>query len=67
MSAMNFVNPSSIAAAQFNGSGSYGNGGGMRVTPAAIYGLKLSTDDFNVSIYIPLLNESVSHCHFNLK
>ncbi|KAM3178744.1 hypothetical protein ACTXT7_001934 [Hymenolepis weldensis] len=47
MSARNFVNPSLIAAAQFNGSGSYGNGGGMRVTPAAIYGLKLSTDDFN--------------------
>ncbi|VUZ46672.1 unnamed protein product [Hymenolepis diminuta] len=47
MGAMNFVNPSSIAAAQFNGSGSYGNGGGMRVTSAAIYGLKLRTDDFN--------------------
>ncbi|VDO06895.1 unnamed protein product [Rodentolepis nana] len=47
MKAKNFVNPSSIAAAQFNGSGSYGNGGGMRVTPAAIYGLKLGTDEFN--------------------
>nr|CDS31830.1 poly(ADP ribose) glycohydrolase ARH3 [Hymenolepis microstoma] len=47
MRAKNFVDPASVAAAQFNGSGSYGNGGGMRITPAAIYGLNLGTAEFN--------------------
>ncbi|VUZ46673.1 unnamed protein product [Hymenolepis diminuta] len=67
MGAMNFVNPSSIAAAQFNGSGSYGNGGGMRVTSAAIYGLKLRTDDFNAMVNQLLKRfQRLSTCFFNV-
>lgn len=47
----NFLDPVSVASRQFNGSGSYGNGCGMRITPAALFGLNLSSNAFNVSIY----------------
>ncbi|KAM7540544.1 hypothetical protein Aperf_G00000047173 [Anoplocephala perfoliata] len=41
------LNPILVASRQFNGSGSYGNGYGMRITPAALFGLNLSSDSFN--------------------
>ncbi|KAM7539603.1 hypothetical protein Aperf_G00000044669 [Anoplocephala perfoliata] len=47
MKADNFSDPILVASRQFNGSGSYGNGGGMRITPAALFGLNLSSDSFN--------------------
>lgn len=43
-----FADPREVAAAQFRNSGSYGNGGAMRIAPAALYGLNLSDTDFNV-------------------
>jgi len=45
-----FSDPFGPAARQFDGSGSYGNGGAMRIAPAALFGLHLSEMDFNVSI-----------------
>ncbi|TGZ34276.1 hypothetical protein CRM22_011414 [Opisthorchis felineus] len=43
----NYENPFSYAATLFKGSGSYGNGGAMRVSPLALYGLKLSEIEFD--------------------
>ncbi|OON21458.1 hypothetical protein X801_02646 [Opisthorchis viverrini] len=45
----NYENPFSYAATLFKGSGSYGNGGAMRVSPLALYGLKVSEIEFDVS------------------
>ncbi|THD19319.1 Poly(ADP-ribose) glycohydrolase ARH3 [Fasciola hepatica] len=41
-----FKHPFEFAAKQFNGTGSFGNGGGMRAAPLAIYSLKLPDTDF---------------------
>ncbi|KAA0196939.1 Poly(ADP-ribose) glycohydrolase ARH3 [Fasciolopsis buskii] len=41
-----FKHPFDFAAKQFNGSGSFGNGGGMRAAPLAIYSLRLPESDF---------------------
>ncbi|TPP65903.1 putative adp-ribosylglycohydrolase [Fasciola gigantica] len=43
-----FKHPFEFAAKQFNGTGSFGNGGGMRAAPLAIYSLKLPDTDFEV-------------------
>ena len=37
------------AKEQFGGQGSFGNGGAMRISPAALYGYNLSEEDLNVS------------------
>ena len=41
--------PFGPAADQFDGQGSYGNGGAMRIAPAALYGYNLSEEELNVS------------------
>ena len=38
--ALNLESFTQPAAAQFNGNGSHGNGGAMRVSPAALYGVE---------------------------
>lgn len=43
-----YKDPFGPASRQFNGSGSYGNGGAMRIAPAALFGLKLNDTEFNV-------------------
>ena len=37
------------AKEQFNGQGSYGNGGAMRIAPAGLFGYNLSEEELNVS------------------
>ena len=37
------------AKEQFDGQGSFGNGGAMRISPAALYGYHLSEEELNVS------------------
>ena len=49
MKATNFADPIKTASQQFSGRGSYGNGGAMRITPVALYGLNLNAKEFNVS------------------
>jgi len=41
----NCDDPFKPASKQFDGSGSYGNGGAMRIAPAALYGLKYSAKE----------------------
>nr|VZI24742.1 unnamed protein product [Spirometra erinaceieuropaei] len=60
MEKANYERPVEIAAAQFNGTGSFGNGGGMRVGPAALFGLRLPVHDFNQLI---LGVTAVTHGH----
>ncbi|KAG5448279.1 ADP-ribose glycohydrolase ARH3 [Clonorchis sinensis] len=43
----NYENPFAYAATLFKGSGSYGNGGAMRISPLALYGLKVSETEFD--------------------
>ncbi|KAH9286858.1 Poly(ADP-ribose) glycohydrolase ARH3 [Echinococcus granulosus] len=50
MKSSNFADPFKNSSQQFNGSGSYGNGGGMRITPIPLYGLELDTKDFNTLV-----------------
>ncbi|VDD79765.1 unnamed protein product [Mesocestoides corti] len=50
MKANGFLDPFKVSSAQFSGSGSYGNGGGMRITPVPLYGLRLSVADFNTLV-----------------
>ncbi|VEL15260.1 unnamed protein product [Protopolystoma xenopodis] len=38
--------PLAPSSMQFNGTGSYGNGGAMRVSPAALYALQFDMDKF---------------------
>ncbi|CAH8521330.1 unnamed protein product [Schistosoma margrebowiei] len=42
----NYKDPYAHAADLFNGTGSYGNGGAMRIAPAALYGLRYPKGDF---------------------
>jgi len=37
------------AKEQFDGQGSFGNGGAMRISPTALYGYNLSEEELNVS------------------
>ncbi|CAH8480716.1 unnamed protein product [Schistosoma turkestanicum] len=43
---VNYKNPYTYAENIFNGTGSYGNGGAMRIAPAALYGLQYSEREF---------------------
>ncbi|TGZ34279.1 hypothetical protein CRM22_011414 [Opisthorchis felineus] len=54
----NYENPFSYAATLFKGSGSYGNGGAMRVSPLALYGLKLSEIEFDTGTTFRILPAS---------
>lgn len=45
-----YKDPFGPASRQFNGSGSYGNGGAMRIAPAALFGLKFNDTEFNVLV-----------------
>lgn len=65
MKSSNFADPFKISSQQFCGSGSYGNGGGMRITPISLYGLGLDTKDFNVSEGIMLLSLFDLHIYFH--
>ncbi|VDL95516.1 unnamed protein product [Schistocephalus solidus] len=60
MQKANYERPTEIAAAQFQGTGSFGNGSGMRIGPAVLFGLKLSVPDFNKLI---LGVTAVTHGH----
>ncbi|CAH8522340.1 unnamed protein product [Schistosoma curassoni] len=42
----NYKDPYAHAADLFNGTGSYGNGGAMRIAPAALYGLRYPKREF---------------------
>ncbi|VDP65473.1 unnamed protein product [Schistosoma mattheei] len=42
----NYKDPYAHAADLFNGTGSYGNGGAMRIAPAALYGLRYPQREF---------------------
>ena len=44
----NYNDPYEFPATLFKGSGSFGNGGAMCVSPLAVFGLKLSDDEFDV-------------------
>ncbi|KAL5112986.1 ADP-ribose glycohydrolase ARH3 [Taenia crassiceps] len=50
MKSMNFADPFKASSQQFCGSGSYGNGGAMRITPIPLYGLGLDTKSFNTLV-----------------
>lgn len=51
------------AAEQFDGQGSYGNGGAMRIAPAALYGYNLSEERLNVSTTVFRLPDSIGLQH----
>lgn len=44
----NFRDPFGPAALQFNGSGSYGNGGAMRIAPTALFGFFMNDHHLTV-------------------
>ncbi|KAL5965091.1 ADP-ribose glycohydrolase ARH3 [Taenia solium] len=50
MKSSNFADPFKTSSQQFSGSGSYGNGGAMRITPIPLYGMGLNTKDFNTLV-----------------
>ncbi len=52
MKAKRFSDPFEVSKSQFSGSGSFGNGGAMRITPVALYGLNLSDKEFNVGALV---------------
>ena len=46
------ANPHGPAGLQFDGTGSYGNGGAMRIAPAALFGFNMDQGTLNVSCLI---------------
>lgn len=59
----NYKDPYAHAADLFNGTGSYGNGGAMRIAPAALYGLRYPKREFEVSC--PSVNYSLYFMNCN--
>ena len=47
---MNCAKPHQPAMEQFDGTGSYGNGGAMRIAPVALYGADMSLKQLCVSV-----------------
>ena len=45
-----YKTPFGPASQQFEGKGSYGNGGAMRIVPAALYAYNLDQEKLNVSM-----------------
>ena len=43
-----YADPHGPASRHFGGTGSYGNGGAMRIAPAALYGYNLNDQQLNV-------------------
>jgi len=56
LKAEKFRDPHGPASEQFDGTGSYGNGGGMRIAPAALFGYNLEEANFDVIIDNVLIN-----------
>ena len=50
----NYQDPHGPASLQFDGSGSYGNGGAMRIVPAALFGYHMNEEHLNVSLMVSL-------------
>ena len=48
LKAQNYSDPFGPASEQFDGTGSYGNGGAMRIAPAAVYSYNSSVPQLNV-------------------
>ena len=58
--------PFGPAADQFDGQGSYGNGGAMRISPAALYGYNLDEDDLSVRSTTGFLLSDICFCVTNV-
>ena len=50
----NCENPYGPAERQFDGKGSYGNGGAMRISPAALFAIKQQPEE--VDVILPVVN-----------
>ena len=57
--ARNFEDPFGPAKEQFNGSGSYGNGGAMRVAPLALF----CHSDYKELIHLVQQSAEITHTH----
>lgn len=57
--AQKFSDPTKPASEQFNGSGSYGNGGAMRVAPVALF----CHSDYDVMLHVAKRVTQITHTH----
>jgi len=59
----NCKNPYGPAERQFDGNGSYGNGGAMRISPAALFSIKRQPEE--VDVILPVVSHKRS-MNFNV-
>ncbi len=57
--AQKFADPFKPAKNQFNGTGSYGNGGAMRVSPVALF----CHSDYDVMVHVAKRTAQITHTH----